>query len=127
MNRPVALSTHYLDSWSAEMAIDSDPSTCTHTVEDLPDPWWTIDFGGRVYVKNISILNRSDGDPAICELSLDFSSKFSVAHDHAILQMGACMILMSALEGVMLIHQISAAFLCVPIIQELWAVERLFI
>lgn len=67
VNRPVAQSTHYTDEWAAEMAIDGVPATCTHTSPGKPNPWWTIDFGRYVYVKNISILNRSNGDPAICE------------------------------------------------------------
>ncbi len=34
----------------------------THTMEDLPDPWWEVDLGAEHAVDAVSLWNRTDGD-----------------------------------------------------------------
>ncbi|XP_065150240.1 fucolectin-like [Paramisgurnus dabryanus] len=44
----------------AAKAIDTSPSTCTHTVPTTDNPWWRVDLLDSYYISRVFITNRPD-------------------------------------------------------------------
>ena len=80
LNKPVEQTKRFA-SWFAWYAGDGDPTTCSHS-EEVPNPWWVMDFRALVRIHSMQITNRNiKGRGSVYSLQLDGGVNFTPVHN----------------------------------------------